>query len=89
MECLTCFHDLDFLLFGLMSDNPAMAFGRCFRKARLKAGLSQQDIERISGLPQQYVSSVEHGQQNPTLETMTRLAEAVGQPLSELLRENN
>ena len=72
-----------------MSDNASAVFGQRFRKARLKAKLSQQDIERLSGLPQQYISSVERGQQNPTLETMTRLADAVGQPLSELLKENN
>lgn len=62
------------------------SFGRNFREARIAAGMSQQEVERLTGIPQHYISTLERGHQNPTLETMTRLAEAAGKPLSDLLR---
>ena len=62
------------------------AFGRNFREARGAAKLSQQDVERVTGIAQHYISTIERGRENPTLETMTRLADAVGQPLADLLK---
>lgn len=61
-------------------------FGRNFREARRAAKLSQQEVERLTGIPQHYVSTLERGRENPTLETMARLAEAVGKPLADLLK---
>jgi transcriptional regulator with XRE-family HTH domain len=69
-----------------MPSDPPSIFGRRFREARLSAGLTQQDIERMTDITQHYISTMERGKENPTLETMTRLAEAVGQSLIELLR---
>lgn len=67
------------------SDLPAV-FGHRFREARRNAKLSQQDIERLSGIPQSYISNIERGLENPTLETVTRLAAAVGKSLSDLFQ---
>ncbi len=62
------------------------SFGRDFREARIAAKLSQQEVERLTGIPQHYISTMERGRQNPTLETMTRLADAIGTPLADLLK---
>ncbi len=62
------------------------SFGSNFREARVAARMSQQDVERLTGIPQHYISTLERGRENPTLETMTRLAEAIGKPLADLLR---
>lgn len=61
-------------------------FGRNFREARRAAKLSQQEVERLTGIPQHYISTLERGRENPTLETMARLADAIGKPLADLLR---
>lgn len=68
------------------SFNASATFGRNFREARRKAGLSQKDIERLTGTSQHYISTIERGLENPTLDVVTRLAEAVGKTLAELLR---
>ena len=66
--------------------SPAQAmFGTNFLKARLAAGLSQQEVERLTGIRQHYISTLERGLENPTLDTMTRLAAALGVPLADLL----
>lgn len=71
---------------GRASFNASATFGRNFREARRRAGLSQKDIERLTGTSQHYVSTIERGLENPTLDVLTRLAEAVGKTLAELLR---
>lgn len=61
-------------------------FGTNFRAARMKAGMSQKDVQTETGIRQHYVSELENGLQNPTLETMTMLAHAVGVELRALLK---
>lgn len=63
-----------------------MLFGANFRKARLKAGISQSDVAEQAGMHQHYVSEIERGLQNPTLETMTMLADAIGAKVHLLLK---
>ena len=61
-------------------------FGANFKRARLKAKLTQVDVEGLTGIRQHYVSETESGLHNLTLDTMTTLARAVGVELRDLLR---
>ena len=64
-----------------------IAFGENFRRARIKASLTQHDIEAHTGIKQAYISQIEGGKQNPTLMTMTTLALAVGKEVRALLKQ--
>lgn len=58
------------------------------RKVRLLRFLrhwSQQDLATISGLHRTYISSVERGYSNISLDNIERLAEAFNLPINELL----
>lgn len=61
-------------------------FGSNFRAARQKAGLTQRDIEAVTGIKQHYVSQIESGKQNPTLGTIAALALSVNKDVIALLR---
>ena len=61
-------------------------FGANFRKARLKARMTQADVEQLTGIRQHYVSEIELGLQNPTLYTMAALAGAIAIEVRSLLR---
>jgi transcriptional regulator with XRE-family HTH domain len=61
-------------------------FGANFRQIRLKARLTQADVEELTGIRQHYISEIENGLQNLTLDTMTTLAQAIGTDLRSLLR---
>ena len=61
-------------------------FGENFHLARIKAGLTQHDIEMHTGIKQAYISQIECGRQNPTLATMTALALAVGKDVHVMLK---
>lgn len=61
-------------------------FGENLRLARLKAGLTQQELATKANIRQAHVSQIEGGKLNPMLMTMVALAEAVGKDLRTLLR---
>ena len=61
-------------------------FAANLRRARQKAGLSQEDVAAHAGIHQPRVSEVECGVYNVTLETMVILADAVGVKVWQLLR---
>lgn len=61
--------------------------GRNVRAARLKAGLSQEQLAERSGFTQQYLSGLERGQRNPTIVSLYEIAQALGTTPIELLRE--
>lgn len=61
--------------------------GRNIKDARLKAGLSQEQLAERSGFSQQYLSGLERGLRNPTVVTMFELAQALGTKPVDLLRE--
>ena len=60
--------------------------GRNVRRLRQKRGWTQEAFAEISGFSQQYISTLERGQRNPTVVTVYELATALGANHLELLR---
>ncbi|MFB1487752.1 MULTISPECIES: helix-turn-helix transcriptional regulator [unclassified Thiocapsa] len=50
---------------------------RNLRKLRVSAGLSQDDLAERTGLSQTWISRLESGGANPTIETLSSIAEAL------------
>ena len=61
------------------------AFGRALRSVRLERGLSQESLGFACGRHRTYVSALERGTSSPTLETVVRLARALGVDAAELV----
>lgn len=60
--------------------------GGNFARIRRERGLTQEQLEELSGFSQQYISGLERGQRNPTVVTVYELASALGVDYLELLR---
>lgn len=60
-------------------------FGQRLREARLRAGLSQSDLEERSGIPKARLSRYENGHIVPSIQTLERLAVALGVSEASLL----
>jgi transcriptional regulator with XRE-family HTH domain len=60
--------------------------GRNVKRLREKKGLTQEQFADISGFSQQYISSLEGGQRNPTIITLYELSVALGVNHMDLLR---
>ena len=52
--------------------------GENVRRARLAAGLTQEQLAEHSGFSQQYLSGLERGKRNPTIVSLYELAIALG-----------
>jgi transcriptional regulator with XRE-family HTH domain len=57
-------------------------FGAKFRQARLKARMTWADVEQLTGIRKYYLSELELGLQDPTLDSMATLSRP-SQPVQE------
>lgn len=62
----------------------AQKFGECVREMRLEMGLSQVEFGERCGFYQTYLSRIENGQANPTLNAVEVIANALGLTVFEL-----
>ncbi len=65
-----------------------MKIGETIRGFRLQHGLSQGDIEKRTGLLRCYLSRVENGHTIPSLETLTKIAQALEIPLAHFFADS-
>ena len=59
----------------------AMKAARLLRQARRRAGMSQRDLARVTGMPQPAIARIERGAVTPGLDTLERLLAGVGMTL--------
>ena len=65
--------------------NQQRHFGHRLREARLAAGLSQSELEELSGIPKARLSRYENGHVEPSIQTLNRLARALNVSEASLL----
>jgi transcriptional regulator with XRE-family HTH domain len=63
------------------------AFGRTLRKLRLARGLTQEQLGFEASLRRTYISSLELGEKDPSLQTISKLSLAFDIPISKLMNE--
>jgi transcriptional regulator with XRE-family HTH domain len=63
-----------------------VAYGRALRQLRSERRLSQEALAHAANLDRTYVSGIERGERNPSLENILRLTDALGVRVSELAR---
>lgn len=73
-----------------MPPDPKDVLARNLRRIRMEVGISQEELASRAGLHRTYVSSVERGHRNISVENIFALARALGcQPASLLNTEPN
>jgi selenocysteine lyase/cysteine desulfurase len=63
-------------------------FGQRLRETRINAGLSQSELEDISGIPKARLSRYENGHVAPSIQTLARLAQALDVSEASLLGDD-
>jgi transcriptional regulator with XRE-family HTH domain len=61
--------------------------GQKLRQLREQADISQEKLAELAGLHRTYVSSVERGKRNISLENIDRLARALDVPMARLVSD--
>lgn len=62
-----------------------MRFGQKLRAVRKDKGISQERLAELAGLHRTYVSSVERGERNVSIETIEKLANALKVAMPDLM----
>ena len=62
-------------------------FGQILQQARIKRGLSQEDLGFESGYHRTYISMLERGLRNPSLKTVFQLAKVLEVSPSKLVQD--
>ena len=72
---------------GIIADmNDSAKLGKNLKRIRETKKMSQGDVMRGMGCSRSYVSNIENGKTNPTLETISKLAKVLGVSAGELLK---
>jgi transcriptional regulator with XRE-family HTH domain len=74
-------------IFLCVKQSLSVRFGACVRRLRLDLGLSQVEFGEKCGFYQTYLSRVERGQANPTLNAIEVIATALGLTVFQLFDE--
>ncbi len=69
-----------------MNNKAVQRFGKNMKKIREAKKMSQGDIYRATKIERAYISNLEAGKQNPTLETMEKIANALRVKVSDLTK---
>jgi len=69
--------------------NIQQLLGNNVRGIREVKGWSQDMLSDMSGLHRTYISGIERGVRNPTVEIVQRIASALDVPVTDLFKENN
>lgn len=67
------------------ADDLQAIFGRNLKVARLQKGMTLAELAEVVGTSVPYLSRVENGGENVTLDTMKKLAAAIGQDVRSML----
>lgn len=71
-----------------MRRNPKEILGHNVRRIRTQAGLSQEELGYRAKLHRTYISSIERGERNVSVENIFAIAEALKVPPGDLLDLN-
>jgi transcriptional regulator with XRE-family HTH domain len=69
------------------SQELRLALGQLLRKLRLESGLSQEDLALAANLDRTYISQLERGLKNPTVQTLLRIATVLRVRASQIVAE--
>lgn len=67
-----------------MKISARVTFGQRLRTLRLQQGLSQEAFADVCGFARSYMSRLERGAANPSLDAIEVLADALGVPIADL-----
>ncbi|WP_298676661.1 helix-turn-helix domain-containing protein [uncultured Megasphaera sp.] len=70
-----------------MHGNIQEAFGQAIRKLRMEQGISQEKFAHLCNLHRTYISDIERGVRNISLENIDKMAIALNIKISDIFKE--
>ncbi len=69
-----------------MAEDIKLKLGRKIRETRVKEGYSQEELASRCGLHRTYISDIERGERNVSVENIEKIAKALKTEANELLK---
>ncbi len=70
-----------------MRDEIQVAFGHAIRKFRTEKKISQETFANMCGLHRTYISDIERGLRNVSIENIDKMARALDMNISDIFKE--
>lgn len=70
-----------------MQDDILIRYGQAVRKIRLEQGISQEELADRCGLHRTYISDIELGKRNLSLENIERISLSLNKKISDFFEE--
>lgn len=83
-DCFNSLKEKQILINMMVIMEAKKLIGVRIKSLRLAEGLSQEVLAERMGISSKYLSSIERGKENPTLDTLIKLANALKIELSEI-----
>ena len=64
---------------------PALAFGKAVRAARVEQGVAQEELASLAGIERSHMGKIERGEHMPTLALILKIATALRISAAELM----
>ena len=71
---------------AFVAEDIKLKLGRKIRETRVKEGYSQEELASRCGLHRTYISDIERGERNVSVENIEKIAKALKTEPNELLR---
>lgn len=68
-------------------DNVKIRFGKRIREMRISKGISQEKLSELANIDRTYITDIELGKRNVSIEIIEKLSNAFETPLHKLLNE--
>ncbi len=66
--------------------SDSVKLGKNLKSIRSKKNISQGEIARILKVGRSFITNIENGKTNPTLDTISKIAKAIGVSVSALMK---
>ena len=66
--------------------SDSIKLGKNLKSIRTAKGISQGKIARILKVGRSFITNIENGKTNPTLDTIAKIAKAIGVSVGELMK---
>ena len=66
--------------------SDSVKLGKNLKRIRVEKGISQGEIARILKVGRSFITNIENGKTNPTLDTIAKIAKAIGVSVGELMK---
>jgi len=70
-----------------MKETIRIRYGKAVRDARIKKGMSQERLADLSELHRTYISDIELGKRNVSIDNIEKIADALGMKISDIFLE--